>query len=152
MSGLPSSDFSRRSPQIYETLGLILEVKKGQVSIVRYETPMHWAAQYGHVGVIQTLLEHGEDINARDSHDRTPLHWAAASGHENLVKMLLENGADRAVRNRDGLSPLDLAIHAEHKGVVELLKPGSGSGHQPRHEDSEQDGAGQPATRSESNL
>ena len=44
--------------------------------------------------LINKLLDHGADINARDAQGQTPLIVAAASGESVPVRLLLERGAD----------------------------------------------------------
>src|ERR1700723_191547 len=38
-------------------------------------TALHYAARAGFLGTIEVLLEHGADVNARDSQGRTPVDW-----------------------------------------------------------------------------
>ena len=40
-------------------------------------TPLHWAAVYGHLPVVQYLCEQGVDKEARDDDGNTPLHLTA---------------------------------------------------------------------------
>lgn len=54
-------------------------------------TPMHVAARYGHVNVMDMLNTSGELIFEEvDDDDRTPLHCAAESNQKDMVKYLLE--------------------------------------------------------------
>ena len=41
------------------------------------ETPLHRAAAYGDEAMIQYLLDHGADKQARDAHGATPIGWAS---------------------------------------------------------------------------
>lgn len=41
------------------------------------ETPLHRAAAYGDEAMIQLLLDHGADCEARDGHGDSPLTWAS---------------------------------------------------------------------------
>jgi len=41
------------------------------------ETPLHRAAAYGDEAMIQYLLDHGADKQARDAHDNSPISWAS---------------------------------------------------------------------------
>ncbi len=60
----------------------------------------------------ESLLQAGDDPNARDTHARTPLHAAATGlgwGKLELVRLLLAKGADPNARDDTGASPLDEA-------------------------------------------
>lgn len=41
------------------------------------ETPLHRAAAYGDEAIIQFLLDHGADKEARDAHGNSPISWAS---------------------------------------------------------------------------
>jgi uncharacterized protein len=41
------------------------------------ETPLHRAAAYGDEAMIEYLLEHGADRQARDAHGNSPISWAS---------------------------------------------------------------------------
>jgi ankyrin repeat protein len=75
------------------------------------KTPLHRAAQGGHTGVAELLLEKGAVINASDDKGWTPLHVAAINGHPGCVAFLLEEGAYAEVQTRRGETPLHFAIN-----------------------------------------
>ena len=56
-------------------------------------TPLHWAAQEGALGIVQTLVFHGADISISNKFGLTPLHMAAKNGHSSVVHFLLQKGA-----------------------------------------------------------
>jgi ankyrin repeat protein len=73
--------------------------------------------------VIQFLLEHGAQIDARDAESgATPLHQAAGWGRLGAVELLLEKGAAVNARNKAGLSPLAAALQNGHTETAELLR------------------------------
>jgi RNA polymerase sigma factor (sigma-70 family) len=58
-------------------------------------TPLHAAAEHGHVELCKLLLDHGADVMARDDGDNaTPLHWAGHVGNIPIAELLLKHGAD----------------------------------------------------------
>uniref|UniRef100_A0A453MP23 Uncharacterized protein n=1 Tax=Aegilops tauschii subsp. strangulata TaxID=200361 RepID=A0A453MP23_AEGTS len=58
-------------------------------------TPLHLAAQGGHVKIMDELLERGANIDARTKGacGWTPLHIAAKERNKRVVRFLVENGA-----------------------------------------------------------
>ncbi|CAM9819039.1 unnamed protein product, partial [Discosporangium mesarthrocarpum] len=49
--------------------------------------------QEGHADVVQLLLEHGSEVNARGDSSWGPLHCAAFHGNSLVVELLLNHGA-----------------------------------------------------------
>ena len=86
-------------------------------------TPLSWAAEHGHDGVVKLLLEWEDGCPCGpDIRGRTPLWWAAQGGNDGVVKLLLE----REGFSSDGLDygfqlPLLSAAKHGHDGVVKLL-------------------------------
>jgi hypothetical protein len=72
-----------------------------------------WACEFGHLAVVEFLLEHGVRADTTLRADGvTPLHWAALGGHSAIVRMLLARGADVNARETgfDG-TPVGWAVH-----------------------------------------
>ena len=70
------------------------------------ETALHTAARHSPNGeVVDLLIAHGADINARNHLGETPLHEAAAFSNIPVAVQLLANGADRKARNEVGATP-----------------------------------------------
>lgn len=57
-------------------------------------SPLHLAAQFGHVETCERLLSAGISKDTRTKVDKTPLHVAAQEGHADVINVLLKNGAD----------------------------------------------------------
>ena len=89
------------------------------------ETPLHAAADNGHVSVVSTLLAEGANVNVKSGNVRTPgwtpLHYAVDNGHISVVLTLLAEGAEVNATDNDGLTPLRWAAFRDHAGVVAAL-------------------------------
>lgn len=85
------------------------------------------AAQFGHIKILRTLLDAGEDPNRYNplgghSHS-TPLHQAAGNGHLDAVKLLVERGA--RTDTKDILfhgTPIGWAEYAGRKEIADYLR------------------------------
>jgi ankyrin repeat protein len=87
------------------------------------QTPLSWAAEKGHEGVVALLLDTGNvDVNSRDTIRFTPLLWAARGGYEAIVRLLLDTGkVDVNSEDKNAQSPLSWAAGEGHEAVVRLL-------------------------------
>jgi ankyrin repeat protein len=81
-------------------------------------TVLHRAVRYGHLPVVQALLERKADVNATDDAGETPLMWtvewapgyrASPARRAEIVQALLKAGANLRARNRNGQSVWQLA-------------------------------------------
>lgn len=89
-------------------------------------SPLHFSAQFGHVGTAEVLLRAGISRDARTKVDRTPLHVAAQEGHVDIVNILLQHAADIDARDMLKMTPLHWATEKGHLDVIEvLLKAGA---------------------------
>ncbi|XP_009395302.2 acyl-CoA-binding domain-containing protein 1 [Musa acuminata AAA Group] len=71
-------------------------------------TPLHWAVDRGHLGVVEILLNKNADVNAQDDERQTPLHYAALCEQEAIAELLIKHHANHHIKDEDGNSPLDL--------------------------------------------
>lgn len=88
-------------------------------------TPLHDAAdknqEDSHFEVIELLLKHGADVNARSNIGTTVLHFMVYHAGVNTVQLLLNYGADVSLKNSNGESCLHPAIRGGKIEVVKLL-------------------------------
>ena len=52
-------------------------------------TALHWAADMGHLEVVELLIKEKADLKAVDSNGLTALLWAAARGQVDCAKALI---------------------------------------------------------------
>src|SRR5579863_9983459 len=59
------------------------------------QTALMTAAKAGNVGAVKALLDHGAEVNAKESwRGQTALMWATAENHPAVVQVLVDHGAD----------------------------------------------------------
>ena len=83
--------------------------------------PLHYASTYGHLELMNLLLEHHAYIDAASPNESTPLMMAAMYGNASAVKLLLEAGADPMLRNALGLTAFDFAEKANRSDSAHIL-------------------------------
>ena len=91
-----------------ECVGLFLE--RGIDLKSRGGSALRASARAGGTRTAMTLMEHGVDVDARDSSYATPLMHAVSARQRAMVALLIENGADVHAVDRKGATPLSLAL------------------------------------------
>ena len=85
-------------------------------------TPLHYAAAYGNMNIVELLITSGADLNAKDNEGKTTLHYAAINGRKLVVEFLVENGAVVNVKAKDGNTPLDATFVFNKSETANLLR------------------------------
>uniref|UniRef100_H2ZNG0 Poly [ADP-ribose] polymerase n=1 Tax=Ciona savignyi TaxID=51511 RepID=H2ZNG0_CIOSA len=85
----------------------------------RLSTPIHFAAGYNRVAVVEYLLQHGADVHAKDKGGLVPLHNACSYGHYEVTELLVKHGASVNVADLWKFTPLH---EAAAKGKYEICK------------------------------
>ncbi|KAM6521920.1 hypothetical protein FALCPG4_011620 [Fusarium falciforme] len=105
--------------------------------------PIHYAAMYDNIDVLEQLILAGADTIRRDFEGWTPLMIATENGHEEAAQILLQN--DQCCRHvdlqrNDGRTALHCAVRAESPECVHMLLEAGASaekrdfiGHTPLH-------------------
>jgi len=62
--------------------------------LMKNSTPLHFSSRYGHLSVVEYIVNQKADMNAKDKDNFTPLHRAAHFGHLNVVEYLVNQKAD----------------------------------------------------------
>ncbi len=78
-----------------------------------------FAANNGHLNLLEALVDIGANIEDRSNNWKTPLNWAATWGHFPCVKYLVGAGANISTYDAKGVTPL---MAATQKGDVEIVQ------------------------------
>lgn len=86
-------------------------------------SPLHLCGQWGLTKVLQTLIDHGANVNALDVENKTPLHVAIENQHEEIISILLCHPAiDLKVRDKCGNTPFAAALTIRnHRAAQRIL-------------------------------
>ena len=71
--------------------------------------------------VLDSLIEKGADVHAKDNNGWTPLHWASYRGNLKMAQLLIEKGADVHAKENKGWTPLHCASSKGHLEIAQLL-------------------------------
>ncbi len=105
----------------YETAKLLLASGAEARTTVDRETLLHVAAKSGNVRLVQLLLGHGFEINARNVRGETPLHVALLTGKTEAAMLLIRQGADINAPNQRKETPLHYAVRFANQTVMNQL-------------------------------
>ncbi|CAL8284056.1 unnamed protein product [Merluccius merluccius] len=85
----------------------------------RQSTPLHFAAGYNRLAVVEHLLLGGADVHAKDKGGLVPLHNACSYGHLEVAQRLVQRGAAVDVADLWRFTPLH---EAAAKGKYDICK------------------------------
>jgi ankyrin repeat protein len=91
-------------------------------------TPLHSAASQGHLGVCETLLDHGAFAPARTAEGTTVLHYLSRFDvslkkldFRRVLQKLLAGGLDMNSQNKHGITPLHEAALRGNASVIQMM-------------------------------
>ena len=71
--------------------------------------------------VVELLINHGADVNAKDALANTAVHFSARNGYQLVVEQLIHSNANLDLQNNNGETALHLAAKYGHAECVEIL-------------------------------
>lgn len=104
-----------------ETTKILLRHGANPNATVNGDSVLHTVSGRGSEEIVQELLNHGANINAKSKNGSTALHIASLEGNGEVVNKLLRNGAYVGAKDGDGQPALHLAIKRQKAGVVQIL-------------------------------
>ena len=91
-----------------------------------FATPLHAAANNGHLDVLKSLLERRADPNISNDVKNTALHLAAENNFHEGVELLVQHGASLNARNVYGSTPLySAARNGQREAATALVGKGA---------------------------
>ena len=69
--------------------------------------------------MIKLLIDHGADLDEKDTRGNTPLLTACIGGNAELMDLLIEMGAHTDVRNETEQGILEIAKFYNHPDIIE---------------------------------
>uniref|UniRef100_A0A8C9H9S5 Ankyrin repeat domain 6 n=1 Tax=Piliocolobus tephrosceles TaxID=591936 RepID=A0A8C9H9S5_9PRIM len=89
-------------------------------------TPLHLAANKGHLPVVQILLKAGCDLDVQDDGDQTALHRATVVGNTEIIAALIHEGCALDRQDKDGNTALhEASWHGFSQSAKLLVKAGA---------------------------
>jgi len=86
-------------------------------------TPLMWASERGHLGVVQALIAGRANLNLIErSNSATALMLAAREGHLRVVEALVQAKADMTPTDATGRTALALAETSNRRAVADFLR------------------------------
>jgi len=95
--------------------------KKMYVDYPNYhnETPLHYAARWGDLEMLNLLIKYGADVNGKTKSKETALHKCGRWDRKDAAIILLQLGADPSVKNSDGNKASHMTVDPELKFLLD---------------------------------
>ena len=94
-----------------------------KLSLTEYPpyTPMHSAASGGFIDIMDLLIAHYKNVNARSANQLTAMHMASTGGHVSAMEWLFAKGAEILPRDKEDGTPMHYAAAGGYVSAMEWL-------------------------------
>ena len=103
---------------------LLLNKYKAIVDLSTFDgsTPLHVACEHGFTDVVQLLIQHQANVNAKMNDGTTAMMLACQNGHLSVVEILVSTGQCNITLQRlDGVSAVLLVVQHGHEKIFDYL-------------------------------
>lgn len=95
---------------------------EGGDSVKERASPLHLCCQWGLTRVLQTLIDHGANVNALEYENKSPLHIAIQSQYEEIISILLcHPNIDLKIRDKLGNTPFATALTVRNHKAAQCI-------------------------------
>lgn len=85
-------------------------------------SPLHLCCQWGLTKVLQTLIDHGANVNVIDFENKTPLHHAIQNQHDEIITILLFHPSiDLKIRDKLANTPFATALTVRNNKAAQNI-------------------------------
>ena len=98
-----------------------LRLKSEPENNARPMTCLQIASNFGHLDMVDLLLDKGAGVNKQTRSGLSALHFDSGQGHGPVVQRLLDDRANVDIRDDRGRSALSHADEKNHETVTQLL-------------------------------
>ncbi|XP_015108514.1 histone-lysine N-methyltransferase EHMT1 [Diachasma alloeum] len=135
---IPEPTVTSERPERYTVMSLYQAVKNGDLEKLvnvlscgynanhtfrehSQRTGLHIAAERGHLGCVNILVQAGAQLDVMDKNQLTPLMLAATEGKTEIVRYLVRVGADVTLKGEDGMTALHRAAKSGHLEACQII-------------------------------
>ncbi|KRK02551.1 rabankyrin-5 isoform X1 [Drosophila yakuba] len=85
-------------------------------------SPLHLCCRWGLTKVLQTLIDHGANVNVVDAESKSPLHGAIENHHDEIISILLcHPDIDLKLRDRSGNTQFATALDVRNHNAAQRI-------------------------------
>ncbi|XP_033163555.1 rabankyrin-5 isoform X2 [Drosophila mauritiana] len=85
-------------------------------------SPLHLCCHWGQTKVVQTLIDHGANVNVVDAESKSPLHVAIESQYDEIISILLcHPDIDLKLRDKSGNTPFATALDFRNHNAAQRI-------------------------------